>query len=112
MKNFLIACLAMLTIGACKRGHTTADMAKDICACVMPVVEDGERTTEVLRRGIESEIAALEEQMQKVHDETTRCFQNLEAKYGNMEAYQNEVIEDMRTRCPKAAALLEGAGGG
>lgn len=108
MRNFFIMGLIVLGFGACKQEDQVVKMAKDVCACIMPVVEDGEKADEVLRRGNEAEIASLEAQMQKTQQNTTECFKNIEARYGNLEEFQSSIMEEMKKRCPKAAALLSG----
>ncbi len=109
MRKIWILGLAALGLWACKKEDPAVRMAKDVCACVMPVVEESEKINEVLQRGDEGEIAALETEMLLSQQRTEECFRNLEKKHGSLEEHQNRIMAEMQKQCPKAAALLSNA---
>ena len=111
MKQCVLICILALAATACKPEDPMVKMADDVCACLMPTVEDGDKATEIIKRNNEAELAAFEAEMLKTQKETQACFQNLEKQYGNMQEFQVRVTEIMKKRCPRAAKLLSNTGG-
>lgn len=111
MKQCVWIGLLALAATACRPEDPVTKMADDVCACLMPTVEQGDKATEVIRRNNQAELAALEAEMLQTQEETKVCFQNLEKKYGNMQEFQVRVTEVMKKRCPRAAKLLSNTGG-
>ncbi len=108
MQKFLIVCLLAWASAACKKEDPAVGMAKDVCACIMPIVESGDKANEILQRGNQNEVAALEAEMEMNNKKTAECFKNLEKKYGNMESFQSRIMAEMQKQCPRAAALISG----
>ena len=111
MKQCIWIALLSLAATACQQEDPVTKMADDVCACLTPIVEQADKTDEIIRRNNEAELAALEAEMLQTEEETKACFQNLEKKYGNMQEFQVRVTEVMKKRCPRAAKLLTNTGG-
>lgn len=110
MKKYVWIGMLALAATACQPEDPIVKMADDVCACLMPTVEQGDKATEAIKRNNEAELAALEAEMLKTQEETQACFQNLEKKYGNMQEFQARVTEAMKKRCPRAAKLISNPG--
>lgn len=110
MQRLWIFFLLAAAFTSCKKEDPAVAIAHDMCGCIMPTVDNGERATEILRRGDQAEINALEQEMQRLQLESQACFENLGKKYGNLEPYKDRVLAEMEKKCPKAAALINGTG--
>ncbi len=113
-KTWIIVAMCTLAAVACKRdgasGQTSPikQMAKDVCACVTPVIEISEKAQRELPGLNEQQAAPLEAEIEKVNDEASKCFGELEKKYGSLEGFQYDIMETLKKDCPKVYALLSG----
>lgn len=110
MNKVWIFFLLAIASFSCKKEDPAVAIAETMCGCIMPTVDNSEKATEILRRGNQAEINALESEMQQRQQESQACFEGLGKKYGNLEPYKDRVLAEMEKKCPKAAALIKGSG--
>lgn len=111
MRNTLFVLGFLMAFVACKQEEPAARMAKDLCKCLVPMLEAGKDSQDVIERGSEAEIAAWEAKMEKASESVSKCFMTLESRHGSMIDYKDDVILQMRTRCPDAVRYVTGEGG-
>ncbi len=113
-KTWIIVAMCALAAVSCKRDGASAQtasvkqMAKDVCACITPVIEISDKAQRELPGLNEQQAAPLEAEIEKVNDEASKCFGDLEKKYGSLEAFQNDIMEILKKDCPKVYTLLSG----
>ena len=83
-------------------------MAKEICACMTPLIELNSQVMQVAQTGDPAAAEALIARVDEISDESEACAQRVETKYGKLEEAEGPAAEQaFLTHCPKMAGLLE-----
>ena len=84
-------------------------MAKDLCACMTPMMDFQNKLMALLAEGKEDEIMAMQEDALAIQQEGEACVDALEAKYGVVGPEQEEeATEALRKACPEFMEMVEG----
>lgn len=100
MRVLWISLLAVLGITACKKEDKIVTMTNDMCACISIMMNASATVDSTLRANNFAQTAELNAYLKEQEKSSGDCFQKLEKKYGNMEAYQLQIMEQMKTSCP------------
>ncbi|MDX1941775.1 MAG: hypothetical protein SFU99_14540 [Saprospiraceae bacterium] len=107
MKNaFFFFVLVLLGMTACKSKPTDEDIAKELCACLEPMIkmykEMGSQTPGQDEAAMMESIAELE----RVAGESQACSDQLNQKYGDLSQKQAEMEAAMNKVCPDVIQFL------
>jgi hypothetical protein len=100
MKVLWMAALTAISFSACKKEDKMVTMTNDMCACISIMMNASITVDSTLRANNFAQTAELDAYLNAQEKQSTDCFQGLEKKYGNMEAYQLQIMEQMKTSCP------------
>jgi len=114
MKNLtlLVCLLACVGLVSCKGKKMETDydaMAKELCACMSPLVEMNEKIQKLTEAGDTEAVGELFAQLEGQFAEGEKCATDLEKKYGAMNKAGEEAKAKaaIRKTCPKVADMID-----